>query len=399
MHQMFFRAAVVAATAVVAVGCSSSTDPGAQRGTLAPQTSPSATPSAQMAGHNVEEPMQDVPWSEVGPGWMLAMWNAASPSNSGDDFSPDEPTPYDAETTLYLVNPEGGRYAITTFEAPGENGSLPTLADWSGDGSRALFYRQGDDLTVIEVDLRTGERTSFMVKGGYSVTPRYTRPDGTAVLLMKSNDVDSAASLTRVDLSGKQQLTYPVDKLGHVFNASVLSTPDGTRLVLGTDAGLSQMGNDRTSIKQLPVPDAGDCSPVRWWETDVALTRCYGTDFSYSRLWLVPTDGSAPTPLTGKNDGTQGEDLGDLNAWQLPAGTFVQAAGGCGFVYLAKLNASDGTTTPVSVPDVQDRRSIRVLGVADGHLQLQATLSCGSGESLLDYDPASGTSTVLLGKT
>jgi hypothetical protein len=123
-----------------------------------------------------------------------------------------------------------------------------------------------------------------------------------------------------------------------------------------------------------------------------------GPDFSYSRLWLVPTDGSAPTPLTGKNDGTQGQDLADLNAWQLPAGTFVQAAGGCGFVYLAKLNSADGTTTPVSVPDVEDDHSVHVLGVADGQLQLQATLSCGSGESLLNYDPASGTSTVLLGE-
>jgi TolB protein len=137
---------------------------------------------------------------------------------------------------------------------------------------------------------------------------------------------------------------------------------------------------------------------VRWWKTDVALARCSGPDFSYSRLWLVPTDGAAPTPLTGKNDGTNGQDLADLDAWQLPEGTFVQAAGGCGFIYLAKLNASDGTTTPVSVPDVDDRRSIRVLGVADGQLQLQATLSCGSGESLLNYDPASGTSTVLLGE-
>jgi len=28
---------------------------------------------------------------------------------------------------------------------------------------------------------------------------------------------------------------------------------------------------------------------------------------------------------------------------------------------------------------------------------LHATLSCGSGESLVDYDPVAGTSTVLLG--
>jgi TolB protein len=65
-------------------------------------------------------------------------------------------------------------------------------------------------------------------------------------------------------------------------------------------------------------------------------------------------------------------------------------------VYLAELTPN-GTTTPVSVPNVEARRSVRVLGATDDRLQLQATLSCGSGESLLDYDPASGTSTVLLG--
>ena len=46
----------------------------------------------------------------------------------------------------------------------------------------------------------------------------------------------------------------------------------------------------------------------------------------------------------------------------------------------------------------KNNHSVHVLGVADGQLQLQATLSCGSGESLLNYDPASGTSTVLLGR-
>ena len=126
-----------------------------------------------------------------------------------------EPTPYDAATTLYLVDPDGGRYGITTFATPGENGTLPTLADWSGDGSRALFYQHGDDLTVIEVDLHSGAQTSFTVARGYAITPRYSRPEGKAVLLLKSNDIDSAASLRRVDLAGNEQLTYPVEKLGN----------------------------------------------------------------------------------------------------------------------------------------------------------------------------------------
>jgi TolB protein len=167
-------------------------------------------------------------------------------------------------------------------------------------------------------------------------------------------------------------------------------------LVLGTDRGLTRMGNDGTPGQELPVPDASYCTPMRWWDAEVALTRCNGTDFSYSRLWLVPLDGTAPTPLTAKNDGTKGPDLADLDAWRVPEGTFVQAAGGCGFVYLAKLD-EEGTTTPVSVPDVADNHSVRVLGVNDGNLQLQATLSCGSGETLIDYDPGAGTSTILLG--
>lgn len=401
MSKIFRHAAVVAATAVVVVGCSSSTEPAAQSGTVAAptsaQTTQAATPSAEMVAHNTEAPIQDIPWSEVGPGWTLAMWNAATPTNPGDEYEPGDATPYNSETTLYLVNPDGGRYAITTFDAPGETGSLPTLVDWSGDGTRALFSQPGDDLTVTEVDLHTGEQTSFRVDGGYSAYPRYTKPEGKAVLLVKSNDVDSPASLTRVDLTGKQQLTYPVDQLDSEFNASVLSSPDGTELMLGTDTGLAMMGNDGTPGKMLPIPDASHCSPTRWWDAGVAVARCDGTDFSYSRLWLVPVDGSAPTPLTAENNGSQGPSVADLDAWKLPQGTFIQAAGGCGMVFLGKLNEADGTTTAVDVPKVEKHRSVRVLGVADGQLQLQATLSCGSGETLVDYDPASGTSTVRLG--
>ena len=70
--------------------------------------------------------------------------------------------------------------------------------------------------------------------------------------LVKSNDVDSPASLKRVDLTGKPQLTYPVDKLASEFDADVLSTRDGTQLVLATRSGLALMGNDGSVGKPLP---------------------------------------------------------------------------------------------------------------------------------------------------
>ena len=49
----------------------------------------------------------------------------------------------------------------------------------------------------------------------------------------------------------------------------------------------------------------------------------------------------------------------------------------------------------MSVPNTQG--SVRVIGVNDGHLDLQARAGCGGGQALLDYNPAAGTTTMLLG--
>jgi hypothetical protein len=84
-----------------------------------------------------------------------------------------------------------------------------------------------------------------------------------------------------------------------------------------------------------------------------------------------------------------------VTAWQLPTGTYVQALGACGVIFLAKLNA-DGTTSRVSVPDVRGD-TVVVVGVNGGDLELQVKGGCGGGQSLLDYNPAAGTTTVLLG--
>jgi TolB protein len=342
-----------------------------------------------MAAHGVEAPREAVPWSQVGPGWMLAMWSPAPGLFPGESPPPGSPTRETATTTLYLVDPAGGRYAITTFPPPGD-GDSPRLADWSGDGTRALFSTEEKGQTVItEVDLRSGTNTTFTVDRTRAGTPRYTRPDGKAVLLYRWK-ASEAGSLERVDLAGNHQLTYPV---GPHFQG-YLSTPDGTRLVLGTASGLALMSNDGVAGKALPIAGQKDCTPLRWWDTGsmTALTSCEKS--GKSQLWLVPIDSGTPTALTAPIDG-HGPDYGDLNAWQLPAGTYLQAAGACGVVYLAKLNA-DGTTARVSVPDVKSG-SVVVLGVNGGDLDLKARAGCGGGQALIDYNLAAGTSTVLLG--
>ncbi|WP_082951885.1 hypothetical protein [Mycobacterium sp. 852002-51057_SCH5723018] len=358
--------------------------------TLAPAAHAEPDNSPTTAAQGVEAPLAAVPWSQVGPGWALAMWSPAPGLHPGETPPPGSPTYQTAATTLYLVDPAGGRYPITTFPPPGK-GSSPRLVDWSGDGTRALFSLQEKRHTVItEVDLRSGTMTTLTVEDS-DPSAHYTRPDGKAVLLHRSKAADSR-SLERVDLAGNHQLTYPVaqDFRGY------LSTPDGTRLVLGTPSGLALMGNDGVAGNALPIVGQKDCTPMRWWDADskVALTRCDASSGG-SQLWLVPIDGGTPTALTAPNNGHDGPDYGDLNAWQLPAGTYVQAAGACGVIYLAKLN-DDGTTSPVSVPDLKGR-SVRVVGVNGSDIYLQARAGCGGGKSLIDYNPSANTSTVLLG--
>jgi len=116
----------------------------------------------------------------------------------------------------------------------------------------------------------------------------------------------------------------------------------------------------------------------------------------------VPIDGSTPQTVTAPNDGHNSSDVGDHNAWQLPAGTFVQASAGCGSNILTKLNP-DGTSTAVPVPNFSG--GAWVAGAHDGGLTVQTIsgyqLACGSGpaqgSALLDYKPATNTWTELLG--
>jgi hypothetical protein len=385
-------APVVALAGVLVAACSASTNPDAAQGVSA---APSPTAVAQLAAHGVEAAIGTIPWSQVGRGWMLATWSPVSGGRPGAPLPPGSPTPDTATTTLYLVDPAGGRYPITTFPPPGQHAN-PELVDWSGDGSHALFDAQyATPPTAIMVDLHTGKQSTLPVQG----SPRYSRPNGEALLLSVPPGPDSKlTTLDRVDLAGNHELTYPTDKLGSRFNGNFLSTPDGMRLALGTSAGLALMGNDGTPGPTLAIPGQTNCNPVRWWDESspaTVLASCDGPG-STSRLWLVPIDGSPATALTAVNDGQKGPDLRDADAWQFPAGTFVQAVGACGYQYLAKLNA-DGTTSPVSVPGVESGRSVIVAGVNGADLDLQATAACGGGQSIFDYNPGTNTSTVLLG--
>jgi hypothetical protein len=392
-------AALVAVAAALLAACSSSTGStavqGVSSGTAAPPTAATAAPATPVAAHGVEAAIKDVPWSKVGPGWMLAMWSPVTPHMPGVQPGPNEPSPDTSTTTLYLVDPTGNRYAITTFGPGGK--ATPELIDWSGDGSHALFgEKYPAPSTVTSVDLHTGAQTTVPVNG----YPRYTRPDGKAILVSTDSNGDKPGTLKRVDLTGHEQKSYPSTQLSGAgqFSGDYLQSLDGTQLVLGTANRLVVMDKDGTIVRTLrsPMPK-GQCSPVRWWTSTVMLAHCSAD--SGKQLWKVPLDGGTPTALTAVNSGQEddpgfGGDIDDWVAWQLPSGTFLQSAGACGTIFLSRLTP-DMHTTRVDVPGVSD--SIGVVGVTGDKLALLAQVGCGGSDSLLTYDPATNSSTVLLG--
>jgi TolB protein len=405
----------VAALTLVA-GCSSSTGSTAQQhgstSAAAPApatTSASATPAATPAvAKGVERGIGDVPWAQVGPGWMLAMWSPVTPHMPGVLPAPGEPTSDTANTTLYLVDPAtGNRYTITTFTPDDHE---PHLVDWSGDGSHALFSATyGGEAKAISIDLHTGERTEVPVDG----TPEYTRPDGKALLVSKSFNGNEPGTLKRIDMSGHQQLAYPTDDLGGAgrFSGDYLESPDGTQLVLGTanlgnevvprsDNSLVVMDNNGSIVRTLPVPiPKAYCAPVKWWKPTVFLAHCSAERFAGEQLWEVPIDGGKPTALTAFNS-AHGDDpgfegnLGNWNAFELPTGVFLPTAGACGTTFVSRLTP-DGHTTRVQIPGASG--SVGLAGVSGDKLVVHAYVGCGGGTSLLTYDPVANTSTVLLG--
>ena len=409
-HHMTWRSqAVAVAAALLVAGCASSTGSIAVHdASSTPAPTSNSTAAALAVAKGVEAPIGAIPWSKVGPGWMLAVWNAVTPTQPGSSAAaaPGEPTPDTASSTLYLVDPAGNRYPITTF-APPSGFEGPSLIDWSGDGSHALFSRQlpGQQPVITQVDLHTGTQTTIPDGG------RYTRPDGKSMLVSTHYNGNVPGTLKRLDLAGNSQLTFPTDQLGGEFSGEYVQSPDGTQLVLGTvkpgnevvkpDAGLVLVRNDGTLVRRLPspMPDA-ECSLGRWWKATEILVSCSAVDNSGSQLWEVPLDGGAPMALTALNSGQFddpgfGGDIGDWIAWQLPSGTFLQSAGACGTMFLSRLTP-DMHTTRVDVPGV-DSSSVVVAGATADKLVLLAKVGCGGTTSLLTYDPSANTSTVLLG--
>jgi hypothetical protein len=321
---------------------------------------------AAAAGPAASAARAGVPWDRVGPGWILAQYTAAHPE--GGASGPE---------TLYLISPAGTRYQLARWP---DSRFAPVLLAWSPDGKRALFQVFSGKGGVEELTLASGQQSTFVMPGMASPIG-YTTPDG--LNIVGGRQSGSLTSLARYTLSGR--LTH---SLGTSTDGTVLYQPSGTEFLTGTSHGLKLVSNDGTLLRQLPVPatTANSCAPVRWWTAATALASCDPPHGDGPQLWLVPVSGARPQALTPPRKVSSG-DLGDLDAWALPSGLYLQAAGPCAVLQIFK-QARSGSITLVKVPHTEGDND--VLTALGARLLIQAPTSCIGSNSLLWFNPGTG---------
>jgi hypothetical protein len=364
------RAAAVTAAAATVLGLA-----------VPAMASPGSTASAPELGAGQTGSLASVPWSRVGPGWTLAMFSR----NSGGEGAAVK---YGA-TTLYLVDPKGGRYSLRTWPARNVAWQWQLLA-WSGDTRRALFTSLGasDQVQVHQLQLRTGRVSTFSVPADMTVLG-YTRPDGLNILMSKWQSA-GRGTLQRYSLTGRLQKS-----LARVDSAAAVAyQPAGAKLAAGEKNGLALVSNGGDIVRRLPVPGVRyGCNPVRWWTASTILASCMGTTSQpWQRLWLVPVSGARPSAFTPVRSGPT-FDLGDFNAWQLPGGLYLDAAQGCGAGTIG-LQPARGPERQVQVPGAA---SEVIVNATRTRLEVERFGGCVAGTSMVWFNPATRAVQVTLG--
>ncbi|HEX8768907.1 MAG TPA: hypothetical protein VF714_11085 [Jatrophihabitans sp.] len=336
-----------------------------------------------LLGANQQADRSAIPWSQVDAGWTVALWTAVT-LKTEQDLIPVRPQ------TVFLVNPIGGRYLITTLTG---NFTLK-LADWSTDVRTALLIRQGDKSSaVIRLDLSSGKTQSFTAAGRVQ-RAQFTKPSGAAILLERED-----AGTERVSLTGTHQLTYPATRTTN-FNPMptyLLSSPDGRLLVLPADHGLVVRA-ENGALRRTIAPPAGTttCSPLRWWDAKSVLAACrpdLGADEA-QQLFVVPilTTGAATAlaaPTAFDNPFTL--------AWRLDSGVLLLDKGGkCGGGVLGELD-STGHIVVRPIPAGLNGYGMNPVGSTGTTVTFVIQVLCGQSSALVSFNPATNQLTRLLG--
>ncbi|MGB6453559.1 MAG: hypothetical protein WBH47_03625 [Streptosporangiaceae bacterium] len=363
---MLAASALAVSMALAGCGAKTAATPGAQTTSTAADARAGATPQPAEPG---QPPLSSgevgtlvqVPWGEIGTGWALAEFTTGSNQVAGP-------------VTLYMLDPEGGMYQLYRWPATTQPW---VLMAWSADKSRVLLEQVGTSQpTLHQLTIATGQVTTFTLPSTVTQVLGYTRPDGENILVAEDG-------IVRYSLTGVFQARL---SQGGAYE-SVVSSLDGLTEVVSGGTGVQVVSNAGGMVRSLPVPgtDAtlGGCLPERWWDAADVLVACTSAGAIGPRLWVVPVSGAPPAALTPAR--TAGSpDFGDVDAWQLPTGLYLQAEAGCGPPFIAQQEA-DGTVQAVTLPGTSAGKVV-IATTADS-LLVQEFTECLPGSSLVWFTP------------
>jgi TolB protein len=372
--------------------------PAASQGTSA---KPGSKPKPHMLAAGRTGQRSTIPWSLVGPGWALAEFSTAQPQADGSASGP-------GRYTTYLVDPLGGKYVI----ASSSGSAAPQLIAWSGDGKNALFGPPANETAGSSggyqlLRVPTGNFSNLSLPSGVSAVG-FSRPDGLNILAVQNKA--GGFWLQRYDLVGavqgkvgalpsKHGESWPANGCGY---GCALSSPDGLVDVVGIFGDhMKLFGNGGGRGRKLRVPDSNSCVPLSWWNGSTILADCLVAHQpgDATRLWLVPENGSAPTPLTPPTAAGNGRIAG---AWQAGSAVYVtsvtssQCPGAAASTGLGISPASQsGTASPISIPNTTNNVN-NVAATSGSRLLVLAQTSCPGTSSLVWFNPSAGKTTMVL---
>jgi hypothetical protein len=336
---------------------------------------PGSTTAKPILGAGQVGTREQIPWPAVGPGWFLVV---------SDSRRFNQNVASSGTQTLSLVDPQAGRYVVTSWPSAGTAGGMDALdlRAWSGDGRRALFG--GLSPNVVELELATGTRRTIGI--GSHGTVGYTSPTGANLVVsrpVEQNGSVTGYTVVRVDSNGRGAATLASspDPTGITW----LYTPDGSALYLSGMGGIGEVSNAGGALRSLPAVTMTDqpCRPVRWWDAASVVVNC--SSAAGDRLWAVPTDGAPARALTPAPGGGDPVGYGYNDIVRVGASTFLQHLDGCGVVSVGELDKS-GSPHPFAVPG--SLGNDKLIGASGGNLAIASSADCAPTSWFGLVDPA-----------
>jgi hypothetical protein len=324
--------------------------------------------------HGEEGSRADVPWRSVGRGWMVAEWADAK---SGG-------------VTVYLVNPVGGRYRITTVasEAP---------MTWSPDVRHVLF--SGGDVTEY-LDMVTGTLRAIPARRNVfavGLLPGHYF----GVLGFKEGPRGAAQAFGVLGPDGAIATPFPMSAPGAGsldVTSAPIATPDGELAIAG-QTGIALL-TATGQVTRVLAPPAGStaCVPHSMWSASAIVASC-SSGHHDTGAYLIPLDGSQPTRLV--LPAPPAGYFGVANAWPMAGHTLVTLGTGCGPPGV-ELVRTDGSRAQLGLPRAKGTYGTVVPSQAYDTTIIASTTGArgcggGNGPSLMSYDISTHKTTVLLG--